>query len=339
MRKIDFIDFGKGYAITTIVFYHYLQKYDLSKILEQAINFGGTGIHLFFFLSGFGLNLRKVGSYKKFLKRKFIKILLPYYILVTIAYLLNFITPLYQEFGLYAYLGHIFLFKMFDNEIIGSFGYHLWFISTLIQFYLIFPFLQMLNNKIGSYSFFIVCVLCSNVYWIILHQLEMYHFRSFNSFFLQYLWEFGLGIAAASLYKRKGIEFWKINLLGATIIGVVSLGIMGFIIIHFGEAGKIFNDIPAFFAYTALTIIVYWAMKKAFSPGFYFFLRMSKYSYSLYLIHFIIIQICFLMWNNTNMKILPLHLFLYIFVVILFTFLFKKGTFFIKNNLIEDARN
>ena len=51
--RYEYIQFAKGYAIFTIMLFHVLQRLVLPEILQKAIVFGGTGVHLFFLLSGF----------------------------------------------------------------------------------------------------------------------------------------------------------------------------------------------------------------------------------------------------------------------------------------------
>lgn len=78
-RRIEYIDFAKGFAILSIVIFHYCQPY-LSGAWAKAIMIGGTGVHLFFVLSGFGLGLSsQMSSILGFYKKRFSKILIPYY--------------------------------------------------------------------------------------------------------------------------------------------------------------------------------------------------------------------------------------------------------------------
>ena len=79
----EFIDFGKGFSILTIVIYHYLGTLSLPGIWSKAIMLGGTGVHLFIFLSAFGLMMTSNNSLLDFYIRRFTKILLPYYIFIT----------------------------------------------------------------------------------------------------------------------------------------------------------------------------------------------------------------------------------------------------------------
>jgi len=108
---------------------------------------GGMGVHLFFVLSGFGLGLSAKIKATSFYKKRFIKILIPYYIVILIIYAINVIHPVYEDGSLYALCGHLFLYKMFDKNIITSFGYHFWFLSTIIQFYIIFPLIIVIKQK------------------------------------------------------------------------------------------------------------------------------------------------------------------------------------------------
>ena len=137
MKKIEIIEFLKGYSIFTIVIFHLLQEVSLPPIFEKAIFFGGTGVHLFILLSGLGLYLsfqNKPTDYFTFLKKRLNRIYLPYILVVLISALIALSIPIYENSN-YALLGHIFLYKMFDSKIIESYGSQLWFISTIIQLY------------------------------------------------------------------------------------------------------------------------------------------------------------------------------------------------------------
>lgn len=62
-------------------------------------------------------------------------------------------------------LSHIFLFKMFFNDLENSFGGQMWFVSTIIQFYLIWPFLLKLFNKsIGVIYALLISMLWATIY-------------------------------------------------------------------------------------------------------------------------------------------------------------------------------
>ena len=100
-QKIDYLTFARGFSILTIVLYHFLQRMDLGRILSEAIKFGGTGVHLFILLSGFGLTLSHSQGLKEYYRNRFLKILIPYYVLVVIAATINFFVPIYKDAGFY----------------------------------------------------------------------------------------------------------------------------------------------------------------------------------------------------------------------------------------------
>ena len=138
MKKLDVVNFLKGFSILTIVLMHYLDRLEgLPNVFYYAIDFGGSGVHSFIFLSGFGLALshynRPINNWLIFYRKRLLKVYIPYSIFVIFIACFNLFIPLYKD-GLYALLGHLFLYKMFDNSIMTSYGYHLWFISTIIQF-------------------------------------------------------------------------------------------------------------------------------------------------------------------------------------------------------------
>ena len=57
MKKLDVINFLRGYSIFTIVLMHLVQSYSLPSWAMKATSFGGAGVHVFILCSGFGLYL------------------------------------------------------------------------------------------------------------------------------------------------------------------------------------------------------------------------------------------------------------------------------------------
>ena len=135
LGRIEFLDFAKGFAILGVVLYHYLSS-STSGVLQRATQLGGAGVHLFLMLAGFGLALASAPvSWGAFYRRRFVRILVPYYLVVTVLFVVNLFRPYFPGDGLYAYAGHIFLFKMFDGRIFMSFGSVFWFISVLVALF------------------------------------------------------------------------------------------------------------------------------------------------------------------------------------------------------------
>lgn len=283
-RKLDIINYLRGFAIFTIALMHLVQG-SLSGIFHTAAAFGGAGVHVFILCSGFGLYLSHLNrqlQYGEFLKKRFSKIYWPYVIAVILYAVWQSYIVRFESFQWREVLSHIFLYKMFSNSLDVSICYPFWFISTIIQFYVFWPLIvKLMELKYGLlYALFI-----SVTWWIVVGILGYEDYRPWGSFFLQYLWEFCLGMQLAkwhidgkfseeSLDKRIRIY----HLLLVAILGMALTGIMG----KMGGTYKLFNDIPSFFSYLSLLLFVY---KLRILKVNSFFCWSNKISYSLYLVH------------------------------------------------------
>lgn len=283
MKKYDIINYLKGFSIFTIVLMHSMQGY-LDGIWDKAISIGGTGAHVFIFCSGFGLclsYLNKPESYIVFLKKRLSKVYFPYIIVIALFSLWRLYTVGSINWNEVA--SHIFLYKMFDNNLDISICYHFWFISTIIQFYIFFPFIIKFL-RIGQWG--IIAALGISITWSSIVAILNYgDYRPWGSFFLQYLWEFVLGMWIAEKIKYNNIDdkfiIKKLKvkyLVGCIIIGMSLNGIMGW----YGGILKLYNDIPSMLGYISILLLIYklnitWITK--------FFVFTNKISYEWYLIH------------------------------------------------------
>lgn len=148
MKHLEIVDFLKGYAIFTIVLFH-LMLGQVTGVLGTAINFGGAGVHVFVLCSGFGLylsHMRKKLSYVAFMKRRILRVHLPFVLIVIATTLLP-----WSKFDLQAFLSNIFFYKMFSEKWNCAYGGQMWFVSMITQMYLLFPVLAKLLD--GSRPF------------------------------------------------------------------------------------------------------------------------------------------------------------------------------------------
>jgi peptidoglycan/LPS O-acetylase OafA/YrhL len=130
---------------------------------------------------------------------RFVKVCVPYFIAVVL-----WGTWLKISKGVFpteAVLSHLLLYKMFSVELDTSLCYPYWFISTIIQFYLVWPLIVRLVRGFGGAIFpFAISVVWSSLVGI----LDYEEMRPWGSFFLQYLWEFCLGMwIAERIFKGK----------------------------------------------------------------------------------------------------------------------------------------
>ena len=282
-QNLEVITFLKGYAIFTIVVFHLFQNAGLPAGVEKALSFGGTGVHTFFLLSGFGLylsHLRRPLGIGSFIRKRFSKIYIPYVGIVLFSALLSELIPIYEQDG-YALLGHVLLYKMFDDRIIGSYGYHLWFISTIIQFYLVFPVLVWMKERMASPFFMLVVGLLSGIWVAVVLALGKEEVRAWYSFFLQYVWEFGAGMVLAERYAQRGT--WRLpgwgRLAAWALFGLLSYSLMT---LYWGTIGQMVNDVPALIGYTAVGLLLY-RLPRGWIHRFLLFT--GAVSYALYLVH------------------------------------------------------
>jgi peptidoglycan/LPS O-acetylase OafA/YrhL len=289
MKRFEIIDILKGYSIFTIMIFHYLMFLKLPTPFDKVIYFGGTGVHLFVLLSGLGLyysHLNKKLNYKDFIKKRFLKIYIPYIIIVLISAFISIFIPVYNN-SLYALGGHIFLYKMFDEQIIGSYGYQLWFISMILQFYFTFPLIIWLKEKFTD-KWFLLIGLAISVSWALLvyltgHEKE----RIWNSFFLQYFWEFALGmVIATKLFNKQKLLETSPNNLILLAIAIVNCMLYAFLALKGGTTGKLFND---YFALTGYSLFAIFIFNLNIKPINQFFLYVGNISLSVFLIHYLVL--------------------------------------------------
>lgn len=289
-NRLPWFDFARGFAMLTIVVFHALQPV-VTQAWSPLISAGGAGVHVFVFCSGFGLARSSSRlSWQAFFRRRFVRILIPYYVFVTAIFLLNQLTQTYPHDGWRAYLSHVLLFKMFDESLIGSFGEHLWFISTIIQLYLMFPLLIASLNRWGDWPTFWMSVVVSTIFslWLIANGLT--ELRVYASSAPVFLWEFVLGMVAARTYPTSADRVDRIpSVLWLLIVSVVGS-------LHLAAARELgprwfgLDNVCAIAAYGGTTILLY-RMAKA-QPRTRLLTAMiglSQFSYELYLVHGVIV--------------------------------------------------
>ena len=290
MKKLEIIDYAKGYSILTIVLMHLIQNYNVPEFIKTVSSFGGAGVHVFILCSGFGLyfsHLTKPLSYVSFLKKRFIKIYIPYILVILLSACIPFYST--SENKLLEVLSHIFLFKMFIESLEGSLGYQLWFISTIIQFYLFWPIIVYFFTRRSKRDNILISLTISLLWSTTITLLGINNQRIWNSFFLQYLWEFVLGMQLALLYHENPTKVQIPHLkylFFAAIIGIAVTGIAGIK----GGWFKTFNDIPSLIGYSSILLFTYRLFPKLWRE---FILFTNKISYEWYLLHILVFSCCF----------------------------------------------
>ena len=204
--KIQLISFLRGFSISTIVMMHLLMSFHFPGFLGKAVMLGGAGVHVFFLCSGFGLylsHLRKPLSYGAFLKKRFAKVYWPYAVAVLLWSGWIFVKS--RQFPLLEASSHIFLWKMFSSSMDVSLCYPYWFISTIFQFYFCWPIIV----KIAERKYGLVAAIVASLSWSTLVAILGFEdLRTWGSCFLQYLWEFVLGMYIAKWSFKNDLDMF-----------------------------------------------------------------------------------------------------------------------------------
>ncbi|MBR2080873.1 MAG: acyltransferase [Oscillospiraceae bacterium] len=280
------VDFLRAFSISTIVLMHLIQLFlaDIPPVIVKLSSLGGTGAHVFFFCSGFGLcfsQLRRPLTARAFWARRFGKVYLPY----LAAVLLSAAVPMTYAGGdrILALLSHVFLYKMFIPAYIESFGVQFWFVSALLGLYLLFLPLCAFLKRYGRKWLLTLGFLISILWWIFVAVSGLSGERVWNSFCLQFVWEFALGMVLADyLYRGGQIKLTLTRLLPVALIG---LSLQAAAALSGSDLLRVFNDLPALFGYGSLILLCYLLTHRWLED---LFGKLARISYGWYLLHMLI---------------------------------------------------
>lgn len=327
MKHVKLFDYLRGYSIFTIVLMHLVMG-NMTGVLAKAAAFGGAGVHVFILCSGFGLYLsymKKPLSYGGFLKRRFGKVWIPYAIVI-LLWGLWYVTSK-GFFPLKEIASHLLLYKMFSTELDTSLCYPYWFISTIVQFYLFWPLIvKVFKMKRGGQILLFVSLLWSTFVGIWGYEDN----RPWNSFFMQYLWEFGLGMwIAEKIYQGKDkivdIKEMKWHWLLAGTIG--GMGLSAFMVWN-GGLLKLYNDIPSLIGYLSVALLIYKIDVRFVNK---FFEWANSFSYELYLVHSLVFVVIYSLLSES----LPMPMLLVSEFIIAYLSAYGYRLFLKQMNLIK----
>jgi len=273
-----------------IVLMHYTQSHTVG-LLHAAVSFGGAGVHLFFFLSGWGLAGSLQMEPLAFYRRRLARVWIPYALWLSILFSLSLVGLAKHGITLMEFLGHIALFGMFDSNQYFTVGFEYWFMFPLFQFYLMFPVIAWTRRRCASTKTFAVVCTAVSIGWICLLYFTGLNARiAWNSAAPVFMWEFGLGIVAAEAFARGHKAYWELAPGWLATILIVGAGLTGGMALYGGSIGKMLNDAPSLatiFAAAALAhqTLALWPAAQRSAVQF------GQWSYSLYLTHMLALSI------------------------------------------------
>lgn len=189
----------KGLAILSVIFIHV--GYFLTsnnQFLFPLSTFGGVGVNIFLFLSGFGLTmsaLKKDLSISKFYLKRLSKVIIPVWIFLIIFLLLD-------KFALgITYPTALTIRNFFgffpQADLFHDINSPLWFITPLVLYYLLFPLLfRKKIPELTALAFYII------YYYLLKYFIPDEVNEGVKNLWILHYWAFPLGILFASILTR-----------------------------------------------------------------------------------------------------------------------------------------
>lgn len=255
----------------TAVFY-FENKYFSKDIFEYINQIARFGTPIFCIITGFLFSNYFFNNFNinNFFKSRFEKILIPY-LLWSLFYLAL----------VYFFLRQNFPENILYSIILGKSFYHLYFISIILQFCILFPILRKIkfkNDIITVFTFFIINLLC-----LIFFKESDFFILSESSFLGFWIFYFYFG-----LYFNKIIHFLQKLNLKLVISTLFIILLIMCLEIYLSE--QIFGSrrVLNLFIVPPIFVILFWIFSKKQSKALNF---IGYFSMGIYLIHPIVILI------------------------------------------------
>jgi len=185
IQKYDYIDVLRGLAILLVIAVHSEQQIEgLPTLWASLFNYGQLGVQLFFVASALTLCLSMKGRNEnyhiiKFYIRRVFRIAPVYYFGIVLYFFWRTAKGYYKSQALqmpdsYNFIGvleNIFFLHGFDPRNFNFVVPGGWSVATEMTFYAIFPFLYLLQNKLGAKRFIIFSAVTIGLSFVIQYSL------------------------------------------------------------------------------------------------------------------------------------------------------------------------
>ena len=305
------IDIFRAIAILAVLIYHFYYfcdyPYQAHTILNRFLGIGGElGVTLFFIISGFGIaaslqNMEeKEGkiSAKRFLQKRFLRILPQYYACIGILLLLTSSAQYVNKKGLFDVFTHVIFIHNWFPSTHGSINGVLWSMGTIFQFYIVAVWVKKIFDKnkwltVGGAVLISVGLKILFYHWILPARAAdaSWYFIYARQIFTA-LDNFLFGMLLHSLLQSDRIKWRK----GSAAAGaVVSLGFCCWWILLLIKYSPYADNLMGYIWHTVfafgLTVLMYFICALHFSwKGIVsrIILWISKYQYGTYIRHFVV---------------------------------------------------
>lgn len=263
----------KGFAILTIIFSHigYFLVDDHQFLFPISI-MAGVGVNLFLFLSGFGLTastLKKPLGILSFYKRRLLKLYVPFWITLTVYFVLSFFVLRIGYDWLYVLRSFLGIFQ--SAEIYQDLNSPLWYFTLIIFYYLLFPLVFIKKSPwLSALTIFLISIVIVN------HNFSW--LSGVSKLYEVHLLAFPLGILACHFLQGKKWpyfpQYFRFGLMFAT------LALAFYFSFHASIGQGLREEVASLIV--MLGILIFSSFKKI---EFKLLSLFGFYSYEIYLIH------------------------------------------------------
>ncbi len=291
-KELELIQVLRGIASLLVVLLHVslnsmmiLQK----EFFGKAFHFGGSGVDIFFVLSGFIITYTSMASLSEsrnsvtFLRRRFVRIYPVYWLIISVFLLLQVCLPSFYRTHFAITLPNILFTYLLlpGHEMINGVS---WTLSFELFFYLLFTMAFFIRNKKISFGLGFLYSLV-----IIGFALGGWDENPENSWLQMITFpmnlEFFMGVVVAALVRKTmPVKTCKMLLIVGSVLFLVG-GIMtnyGYVLVSSVFNRVILSGIPAFFIILGLVKLELHRRSITVNK---FLLKLGESSYSLYLLH------------------------------------------------------
>lgn len=294
-KKFDFIDSLRGYAILGVVIRHTLMG-EKNILFSSILNFGVKGVQLFYIVSAFTLllsyNNRKTEAnpYLNFFIRRFFRIAPMFYMAIVFYYFIGHEIGGNEMISIYNIISHFLFIHGFspywENTLVPG-G---WSVAVEVLFYLICPFLfRMITSEKKAITYYFITLIIGQILIFYFQKNQLIEDKVIWDGYLYYYFPtqmpvFFLGFLVYFLVN-KSLKDW-LTFLGMSIFSLVLFYVVQIIF-------KVkFDMLNNMLAGIALSVFVLLLSKNKLpilvNPILSF---LGKISFSLYLIHFAVIDL------------------------------------------------
>lgn len=295
-----------------------------------------VGVQIFLCISGFLYGQKNVNEITEFYKKRFSKILIPYYVVFLTVALFQLLFKR-EYFNIFRFGGGIFL----RTKLAG--GEHLWFVSMILFCYFLTPILQAYRDEYEN----------NRLNFLIVSMLEVIFVSIFCGLYDRYFnpaWVSCYTIGyAIGWNKQKSFFSDKLTSGIFAVLAIIGNAIQIYIdnIVHIQFYGyiKIAYDYFCNYNHVFLGVFLFLVMLNVFNkinylnnPKLISFLKITdEYSYEAYLVHQFLILGPFSLMALTSIKMA--NVLIIIISICLLAWLLKKSEGFLMNKIGEKMPN